>query len=366
MYINQERLFTFKKTSVIAVMAAAMMIFSACGSPAKPAANGNAGTPAAGSEQSQSGGAAPAGITGQLTFYTSQPEEDAAQLVQAFNKKYPEVKVETFRSGTEEVTAKIQAEKQAGSVQADVLLLADAVTFEGLKQEDLLLSYKSPEAEHIADELVDPDGMYTGTKVIATILAANTDKVSTLPTSWQALASADSKDAAIMPSPLYSGAAAYNIGVFSRTEGFGWDYLQVLKDNNISVIKGNGAVLKAVASGEKTYGMVVDYMVVREKAKGSPIDLSYPSEGVPIITEPIAIMKGTDNQEAAQAFVDFVLSEEGQKLSVEIGYTPIREGVAPPEGLKGIADIKILSGDLNTLTQEREADKKKFTELFGN
>lgn len=366
MLINQERLFTLKKTSFVAVMAAAMMIFSACGSPANPAANGNTGSPAAGTEQPQSAEAAPAGLSGQLTFYTSQPEEDAAQLVQAFNKKYPDVKVETFRSGTEEVTAKIQAEKQAGSVQADVLLLADAVTFEGLKQQDLLLPYKSPEAEHIADELVDPDGMYTGTKVIATILAANTDKVPNLPTSWQALASADSKDAAIMPSPLYSGAAAYNIGVFSRTEGFGWDYLQVLKDNNMSVIKGNGAVLKAVASGEKSYGMVVDYMVVREKAKGSPIDLSYPSEGVPIITEPIAIMKGTDNQKAAQAFVDFVLSEEGQKLSVEIGYTPIREGVAPPEGLKGIADIKILSGDLNTLTQEREADKKKFTELFGN
>lgn len=366
MFINQERLFTFKKTSVIAVMAAAMMLFSACGSPAKPAANGSTDSSAAGTEQSQSAGASPAEIAGQLAFYTSQPEEDAAQLVQAFNKKYPDVKVETFRSGTEEVTAKIQAEKQAGGVQADVLLLADAVTFEGLKQQDLLLPYKSPEAVHIADELVDPDGMYTGTKVIATILAANTDKVPVLPTSWQALAAADSKDAAIMPSPLYSGAAAYNIGVFSRSEGFGWDYLQVLKDNNMSVIKGNGAVLKAVASGEKSYGMVVDYMVVREKAKGSPIDLSYPTEGVPIITEPIAIMKGTDNQEAAQAFVDFVLSEEGQKLSVDIGYTPIREGVAPPEGLKGIADIKILSADLNTLTQEREADKKKFTELFGN
>ncbi|AZK48887.1 extracellular solute-binding protein [Paenibacillus lentus] len=344
------------------------MMLSACGSPAKPAAkgNGNTGNSASSMEQTQTSEAGPAKVTGQLMFYTSQPEEDAVQLVQAFNKKYPDVKVETFRSGTEEVTAKIQAEQQAGSVQADVLLLADAVTFEGLKQQDLLLSYKSPEAEHIADELVDPDGMYTGTKVIATILAANTNKVPNLPTSWQALASSDSKDAAIMPSPLYSGAAAYNIGVFSRTDGFGWDYLQVLKDNNMSVIKGNGAVLKAVASGEKSYGMVVDYMVVREKAKGSPIDLSYPSEGVPIITEPIAIMKGTDNEKAAQAFVDFVLSEEGQKLSVEIGYTPIRKGVSPPEGLKGIADIKILSGDLNTLTQEREADKKKFTELFGN
>ncbi|MNN68993.1 spermidine/putrescine ABC transporter periplasmic substrate-binding protein [compost metagenome] len=134
----------------------------------------------------------------------------------------------------------------------------------------------------------------------------------------------------------------------------------------MSVIKGNGAVLKAVAGGEKNYGMVVDYLVAREKAKGSPIELSYPEEGVPIITEPIAIMKNTDNQDAAKAFVDFVLSEEGQKLSVEIGYTPIREGIAPPEGLKGLSEFKVLSGDLATLTSEREADKKQFTELFGN
>ncbi|MNZ89252.1 Iron-utilization periplasmic protein precursor [compost metagenome] len=169
-----------------------------------------------------------------------------------------------------------------------------------------------------------------------------------------------------MPSPLYSGAAAYNVGVFSRTDGFGWDFLKGLKDNNMTVIKGNGAVLKAVASGEKAYGMVVDYLVAREQAKGSPIDLIYPEEGVPIITEPIAILKETDNQAAAKAFVDFVLSEEGQKLSVEIGYTPIREGVAPPAGLKGISEFKILSGDLATLTNEREADKKQFTELFGN
>ncbi|AJS57276.1 ABC transporter substrate-binding protein [Paenibacillus sp. IHBB 10380] len=346
-----------KKSSVFAMMAS-ILIFTGCSSQTQTSTNtetaeGSSNTPST-------------SISGQLSFYTSQPEEDATKLVQAFNVKYPDINVETFRSGTEEVTAKIQAEKQAGQVQADVLLLADSVTFEHLKSQSLLMSYKSPERDQIAADLMDPEGMYTGTKIIATILATNTDKVSSLPTSWQILTSEEAKDAAIMPSPLYSGAAAYNIGVFSRADSFGWEFIEKLKTNNMAVIKGNGAVLKAVASGEKNYGIVVDYMVAREKVKGSPIALSYPKEGVPIITEPIGIINNTDSTEAAKAFVDFVLSEDGQKIAAEIGYTPIRKGVAPPEGLKGISDLTLLSGDIATLTSEREADKKHFTELFGN
>ena len=50
------------------------------------------------------------------------------KLLAAFNKQYPAVKVETYRSGTEEVIAKVQAENQAGKIQADVILVADAVT----------------------------------------------------------------------------------------------------------------------------------------------------------------------------------------------------------------------------------------------
>lgn len=342
----------FKKSLLLPVLAG-MIIFSGC------SAQGQ------GSSETNNVNAGSSAVSGKLSFYTSQPEEDATKLISAFNKKYPDVDVSIFRSGTEEVTAKIQAERQAGKTQADVLLLADAVTFENLKQEDLLLSYKSPERSKIPADLVDPDGMYSGTKVMATVLATNTQKVTSPPTSWNILTAPDSKDAAIMPSPLYSGAAAYNIGVFSRTDGFGWDFLQQTKDNGMSVIKGNGAVMKAVASGEKSYGVVVDYLVAREKAKGSPVELTYPGEGVPIITEPVGIMKDAANVPAAQAFVDFILSEEGQQLSAEIGYSPIREGIAPPEGLKSVSEMKILSGDPAKLAADREADKQQFIRVFG-
>ncbi|WP_260865752.1 ABC transporter substrate-binding protein [Paenibacillus xylanexedens] len=342
----------FKKSLLLPVLAG-MIIFSGC----SPQGQAASGTNDANADSSS--------VSGKLSFYTSQPEEDATKLISAFNKKYPDVDVSVFRSGTEEVTAKIQAERQAGKTQADVLLLADAVTFENLKQEDLLLSYKSPELSKIPSDLVDPDGMYSGTKVMATVLATNTQKVTSAPTSWSALTAAESKDASIMPSPLYSGAAAYNIGVFSRTDGFGWDFLKQIKDNGISVIKGNGAVMKAVASGEKSYGVVVDYLVAREKAKGSPVELTYPTEGVPIITEPIGIMKDAANVPAAQAFVDYILSDEGQQLSAEIGYSPIREGIAPPEGLKSVSEMNILPGDPSKLAADREADKQQFIQVFG-
>ncbi|MGX7109670.1 type 2 periplasmic-binding domain-containing protein [Facklamia miroungae] len=107
-------------------------------------------------------------LKGEIEFYTSQPDADAAKLVESYNSLYPEVKVNIFRSGTEEVMSKIKAEKESGKIVADILLLADAVTFESLKEDGILLEYKSKEAENIQESYVDPDGMYTGTKIMTT------------------------------------------------------------------------------------------------------------------------------------------------------------------------------------------------------
>ncbi|WHH58757.1 ABC transporter substrate-binding protein [Petroclostridium sp. X23] len=303
--------------------------------------------------------------TGKILLYTSQPDQDAQALVDAFTKKYSGTTVEIFRSGTEEVISKLMAEEQAGAVQADVLLVADAVTFERLKEQGLLLSYKSPELTKIPKEYVDENGMYTGTKIISTALVINTKNASTMPDSWKVLTAKESKGQSIMPSPLYSGAAAYNVGVLTRQKDFGWDYYKALKDNDITVTKGNGSVLKTVAAGEKTYGMIVDYMAARAKKEGSPVELVYPKEGVPAITEPVGIVKGTKNEATAKAFVDFVLSEEGQQLAVEMGYTPIREGVNAPEGLKSVKEMKVITADIQELYKARDEDKKQFEGIFG-
>src|SRR5690625_7786381 len=70
---------------------------------------------------------------GTLRLYTSQPDADAAATVAAFEAAYPDVNVTVFRSGTEQVIARFLREVESGEPGADVLLLADARTFELIK-----------------------------------------------------------------------------------------------------------------------------------------------------------------------------------------------------------------------------------------
>jgi len=362
-----------RKHVILLLSIISMLTLAACGASQTATTGAGGEQPAAGAQPQAQEPAAPTETTeakeetieGTLSFYTSQPDADAEKLVTAFKEKYPNVEVSIFRSGTEEVLSKLQAEKMAGSVQADVLLVADSVSFEILKEQDMLQPYESKQHANIPAEYIDADRMYTGTKVIATAMAVNTNLVQQIPDSWQALLSEEAKDQAMMPSPLYSGAAAYNVGVFSRTDGLGWEFFEGLKANNMAVTKGNGAVLKAVAGGEKAYAMVVDFLVARAEQEGSPVKLIYPNEGVPVITEPVGIMKDAKNVPAAQAFVDFILSEEGQNMQADLGYTPIRPGVEAPEGLKAIDELKVISYDIAELFQNREQDKEKFVTIFG-
>lgn len=338
-----------KKTGLIlACCAAAAILMSGCGGSGKSAAQS----------------AAPQAAKGELNLYTSQPEADAQKLITAFNKKYPDVKVKVFRSGTEEVVSKVMAEKKMGKVQADVLLVADAATFEQLKKQAVLDNYESPEMKNLPAELVDKDHTYAGTKVIATGIIYNTNLVKEAPKSFMDLTKPVYKDQGMMPSPLYSGAAAYNLSLMTRTSGLGWEFYQGLKDNGMAVGKGNGGILKAVSEGSKGIGIVVDYMAVRAKAKGAPVEFVYPTEGTPVVTEPIGVVKGSANEKLGKLFEDFVLSEDGQKVTAEIGYTPVRKGVKAPAGMKSIDEMKLMTGDLSALVANREPDKQKFTELF--
>ncbi|MFC5387549.1 ABC transporter substrate-binding protein [Aquamicrobium segne] len=299
-----------------------------------------------------------------LTLYTSQPEADAAKTVEAFKKVHPDTDVNIYRSGTSDIMAKLAAEFAAGSPQPDVLLIADAVSMELLKGEDRLLAYPEAKIDGIEADAVDADKTYFGSKLITTGIAYNTGAAEK-PEHWADLAKPEYKDGLVMPSPLYSGAAAYLLSGFVASSDYGWDYFEKLKDNNTISVRGNGAVLKSVASGEKPYGILVDFMAMNAKAKGSPIEFVFPAEGVPAVTEPVAIMKTAKNVEGAKAFVDFILSDEGQKLALEMGYLPAKASVGRPDWLPEGVDVKVMSFDLPAIIANTEADKAKFSELFG-
>ncbi|MGG7449013.1 ABC transporter substrate-binding protein [Kosakonia oryzendophytica] len=300
-----------------------------------------------------------------LTLYTSQPTEDAQVTVSAFEKAHPDTEVKWIRDGTSKLIARLQAELAAGGAAPDVLLIADSVTMESLKQQHLLAPYSSPQAARFDAQLYDKEGYYYGTKLITTGIAYHS-KAPVKPTSWQDLLKPELKNMTTLPSPLYSGAAQIHQATLMTDPSLGWGYYEKLKENGAMPQNGNGAVMSAITSGSKAYGVLVDYMAIREKAKGAPIEFVFPKEGVSIVTEPVAMLKGAKNPEGAKAFIDFVLSDEGQKLVLQQGYLPADAALPVPTGFPPRDSIKLMPFDAAKALADTEANKKRFADLFGN
>ena len=299
-----------------------------------------------------------------LTLYTSQPNADAQKTVDAFMAANPGVKVDWVRDGTTKLMARLRAEIKAGNPQPDVLLIADTVTLEGMAQDGLLQAHKSPEAKSFDPALYSADGYYHSTKLITTGIVYNTGAAAK-PGAWSDLADTSLKGQIAMPSPLYSGAALIHLATLTSDKGLGWDYYNQLAANKARAKGGNGGTFKAVASGEKPYGVVVDFLAIRNKAKGSPVEFVFPSAGVSYVTEPVAIMKSAKNVEAAKKFVDFVLSQKGQDLVLEMGYIPARDGMGVPAGFPAREKIKLMAFDPAMALKNAEANKAKFSKVFG-
>ncbi|MGY4859559.1 ABC transporter substrate-binding protein [Cryobacterium sp. AP23] len=299
-----------------------------------------------------------------ITVYTSEPQEKIDAIVAAFNETQPDVTVEVFRAGTGDLTARIEAERTTGDVQADILLAADSATFETYKSDDLLLAYTPADVEALNQDVVDPDGFYVGTRIIPTVIAYNTGIIDTPPTSWADLTDPEYAGQITMPNPDVSGAAAYNAAVWLDNADLGDEWLVDLAANKPVIADSNGPVSQAVAAGTQPVGVVVDYLVRELKAAGSPIDVAYPTEGVPYVSQPVGIFASTDEAAASEAFVDYLVSAAGQELAVEQSYLPVRNDVGTPEGAPAMDDIEILTPDLDVINDTKAAAVARFNELF--
>lgn len=301
---------------------------------------------------------------GRLVVYTSQAPEIAQQTIDAFKAANPGIEVSWTRNGTTQLMNVLRTEMMSGEVKADVLLVADAINLGALKKEGGLMAYPDAPVSHINADFYDKDKTWFGTKIIATVIGYNTQNAKPV-TGWMALTDASNRGQVAVPSPLYSGAALYHLHTAINTPSIGWTFYKKLAANGITPEGGNGPALKAVASGVAKYGIITDADLLRAKKQGSPVDLIYPQEGASFVTEPVAILAGARNVPAAKAFVDFMLSERGQRLVAEQGNRPVDKRVAAPEGFAPINDITLLTLDSDKAVNDDAQVREEFTQIFG-
>ncbi|MGV7092169.1 ABC transporter substrate-binding protein [Siccibacter turicensis] len=293
-----------------------------------------------------------------LTVYTAGPGSLAKGLASGFEKKTG-VTVNIFQATTGKVMARLEAEQ--ANPQADVLISASWDTAEDLHARGWLQPYQSANADKVPDALKSAD--YVAQGVSALGIVWNTKSGTPEPKEWNDLTAPAFKDKVTTPDPALSGASLdLLIGLQNGMGDKAWTLFDALKKNGMVVSGPNAQAVTPVMQGAKAavFG-AVDYVTYGNIEQGESLKVIFPASGTVIAPRPMMILKTTPHQADAQAFVDYVLSPEGQKMVADAWLMPARTDVQAKRPL--FTELNLLPTKSDG-TSERSAVLKRFNTLF--
>ena len=293
-----------------------------------------------------------------LTVYTAGPGSLAKGLAAGYEKKTG-VKVDIFQATTGKVMARLEAEQ--ANPQADILISASWDTAEDLHNRGWLLPYQSQNADKVPANLKTSD--YVAQGISALGIVWNSKSGTPEPKEWQDLTSADFKDKVTTPDPALSGASLdLLIGLQNGMGDEAWKLFEQLKQNGMVVSGPNAQAVTPVMQGAKAavFG-AVDYVSYGNIAQGESLKVIFPASGTVIAPRPMMILKTTQHADDAKAFIDYVLSPEGQALVADAWLMPARTDVSAKRPL--LNELKILP-TTNDGNSERSDVLKRFNTLF--
>lgn len=334
-------------TGAVLVAGVIGVVLAACGS----------STPPASSAAKATSTAPDTAVSGTVVVYGALNGSGSAPLAAAFEKAYPKVTVQMVVAGSGALTTRIAAERAAGRVQADVILLADPVAMDTLAKEHVLSTWSPPSASRLPAGFRGPGwvGVLSSENVIA-----YRDGMKNPPTNWSNLTDPAYKGEIAIADPSYSGTTFGMVGQLSDT--LGWGYFRTLKANGARVEESTNTVGTDIASGADEVGITLDTFVRQLKAKGAAITTVWPSSGAIAIPRPAGVTADATDPAAARAFVTWLLSPAGQAEGVALGYDPAMPGVASHVP----ASARQMAVDWTALAARKTSILSTFASIFGS
>ena len=177
--------------------------------------------------------------------------------------------------------------------------------------------------------LKDPKGFWVGTALEPYGLVYHPRLLQRLgiepPKDWDDLLNPKLKGnvAQCAPNRSSSSHATYEVVLQQFGDEKGWEWLKRLGANTGIFTARSRDVPSVVAKGEFAAGFAVpSYMAFEEKLAGFDIKFVAPKTAW-ITPEPMGVLAGAKHPKAAKAFIEFLLTERGQKVFMERGLFPI-------------------------------------------
>jgi len=262
--------------------------------------------------------------TGKVTVSTSFPKDVTDPIKKAFEKAHPGVTLDVQNRNTNAGVKYLEETKDNN--QTDLFWASAPDAFEVLKGKGLLQKYQ-PKATGIPEKIGafpinDPDGYYFGFAASGYGIMWNERyaKANNLPEpkEWSDLAKPVYYDHVSIATPSRSGTTHLTIETILQGEGWeeGWRTIKEMAGNFRNVTERSFGVPEAVNSGEVGVGIVIDFFAFSAQASGFPVKFVYPTVTT-IVPANVAIVANAPNKAGAEAFIEFLLSPEGQEVLLE-------------------------------------------------
>jgi iron(III) transport system substrate-binding protein len=294
---------------------------------------------------------------GEVVMYTSGQQDDMSALTRVFEQKYG-VKVTIWRASSEKVLQRAVTEARSGRHAVDILE-TNGPELEMAQREGLLRKVDSPHLRDIIPVALRPHGEWVGSRMNVFTLAYNTKSVKKdeLPKSWEDLAQPRWKGRLGIEaddSEWLAGVLA-QIGEQKGVQLF----RDIVKKNGISVRKGHTLLTQLVVSGEVPLSLTVyNYKAEQLKKGGAPIEWFAIGKAV-ARPNGVAATKRAPHPNAAALWLDFEISEEGQKLLAQRDFVTTNKKVDTP-----LNRIPLMVVDPKVMLDEQEKWVKLYEELF--
>jgi iron(III) transport system substrate-binding protein len=301
----------------------------------------------------------------QLTVYTALETDQLKAYEAGFTKVNPDIEIKWVRDSTGVITAKLLAEK--ANPQADVVMGVAASSLALLDAQNMLVPYAPLNLDAIMSKYRDKKNppAWFGMDVWGATVCFNTveaqKKGLPKPETWKDMTKPIYKGQIVMPNPASSGTGFFDVSAWLTLwgdddgKGGGWKFMDALHENIAQYTHSGSKPCNMAATGEYVMGISFEYRGNANKAKGAPIDLVFPKEGLGWDLEAFAIHAGTKKLAAAKKLADWASSKDAMLLYGKNFAITAQPGVAEP--LKNVPadyESRLVKMDFATTAKNRE------------
>ncbi len=308
---------------------------------------------------------------GNMVVYSPNSDGEIQGILNYFGDKYG-VKISLQSMGTGEVLSKLNAEK--GNPQADVM-------FGGVNMgvyntnKDIFQVYVAKGNASLPAGYQNSTGFFTNYLLSGSNLLVNTDLEKSLGITingYDDLLNPALKGKIASADPVSSSSAwAQLCNILLVKGGYespqAWTYVEALiKQLNGKLTSGSSAVYKGVYQGEYAVGLTYEDPSVALLADGAKnVRVVYPKEGAVWLPAASAIVAGAKNLDNAKLFMDFLVSDECQKIVAGLTNRPVNTKIANTNKfLLPFAQIKLAFEDIAYTAAHKKDIQKKWSEAW--